>query len=79
VANQGNANAQVNIGVLYSLGIGISKSYKDSFKYAKLAANQGNMVGQSNLGYLYHTPLASSLKQSDNKKKARYSTSEPIV
>ena len=53
-ADQGNGNAQVNIGVLYSWGIGRPKSFKKSFKYAKLAADQGHMAGQSNLGYLYH-------------------------
>jgi TPR repeat protein len=52
-AQQGDANAQVNIGTLYYQGLGVTQSYTEAAQWFELAANQGNAQGQFNLGNMY--------------------------
>jgi len=52
-AQQGDADSQANLGVLYSKGQGVAQDYKEAVRLYKLAAQQGNATGQSNLGFMY--------------------------
>ena len=49
-ANQGNANAQNNLGIYYKT---VEKNDKEAFKWYTLSANQGNLAAQNNLGNYY--------------------------
>ncbi len=40
-AEQGNANAQYNLGVMYQQGWGVPRDYKKAVKWFRLAAEQG--------------------------------------
>jgi hypothetical protein len=52
-AEQGYADAQVNLGVMYTLGQGVRRNYKTAVKWYRLAAKQGHAGAQNNLGLLY--------------------------
>ena len=49
----GNAVAQIMVGVMYYTGIGIKKDYLEAVKWYKLAAEQGNASAQYSLGVMY--------------------------
>ena len=53
LAEQGNANAQTNLGVRYANGQGVPQDDTEAVRWYRLAANQGNAVAQTNLGLLY--------------------------
>ncbi len=53
LATQGNADAQFNLGQMYSNGHGVPQDYKEATKWYRLAANQGNASAQYNLGVNY--------------------------
>jgi uncharacterized protein len=53
LANQGNANAQTNLGSMYAEGKGVPQDYKTAVKWWTLAAEQGFAAAQSNLGLMY--------------------------
>jgi hypothetical protein len=52
-AEQGNANAQSNLGWLYYTGRGVLQHYKTALKWTTLGAEQGNANAQKNLGVMY--------------------------
>ena len=52
-ADQGNAVAQYNIGLIYKNGNGVPQNYAQAVKWYRLAADQGNADAQSNLGHMY--------------------------
>ncbi len=52
-AAQGNADAQFNLGVLYSRGRGIPQDYEEAANWFRKAAEQGDVPAQSMLGFLY--------------------------
>ena len=52
-AEQGNARAQYNLGVMYANGQGVSKNNKTALKWYRLAAEQGVTRAQTNLGFMY--------------------------
>ncbi len=52
-AEQGYADAQFNMGVMYSKGKGVPQDYKTAVKWYKLAAEQGYADAQFNLGLMY--------------------------
>jgi len=52
-AEQGNALAQNNLGVMYAEGKGVSKDDAEAVKWFRKSAGQGNSAGQSNLGEMY--------------------------
>ena len=54
LAEQGNAIAQNNIGLLYENGRGVPKSDAEAAVWYRLAAEQGYAIAQNNLGVLYH-------------------------
>ncbi|MBN2143302.1 MAG: sel1 repeat family protein [Candidatus Aureabacteria bacterium] len=55
LAEQGDAQAQHNLGVMYGKGKGVQKSDAEAFKWFLKAAEQGYAKAQSNLGVLYAT------------------------
>ena len=53
LAEQGNATAQYNLGVLYRDGQGVPQDYKTAVKRTRLSAEQGDADAQYNLGSMY--------------------------
>lgn len=53
MAEQGNAVAQYNLGVMYASGQGVKRDYQQAVKWYRLAAAQGHTLAQSNLGMMY--------------------------
>jgi S1-C subfamily serine protease len=53
LAEQGNAQAQFNLGVMYEFGRSAPQSYVEAAKWFRKAAEQGHPVAQSNLGEMY--------------------------
>lgn len=53
LAEQGNAYAQSNLGVMYDEGRGVPQDYKEAVKWYRLAAAQGYAGAQNNLGVMY--------------------------
>lgn len=52
-ADQGDADAQFNLGNLYNDGLGVPQDYKEAAKWYRLAAEKGTTDAQFNLGVLY--------------------------
>jgi uncharacterized protein len=53
LAENGNAKAQNNLGILYRKGLGVEKDSAEAFKWYKKAANQNFAKAQFNLGLMY--------------------------
>ena len=53
LAKQGNAEAQLNLGVMYYKGRGVPQDYQEAVKWYRLSAEQGNAEAQLNLGLMY--------------------------
>ena len=54
IAEQGNADAQNNLGVMYENGRGVPQDYAEALKWFRLAAEQGYARAQYNLGFMYY-------------------------
>ena len=52
-ADQGNASAQNNLGVMYDNGEGVLKDDAEAVRWYRLSADQGNASAQYNLGVSY--------------------------
>jgi TPR repeat protein len=52
-ADQGLADAQSNLGQMYTLGNGVPQDYVEAARLYKLAADQGNASAQMSLGNAY--------------------------
>ena len=52
-ADQGNASAQFNLGVMYADGQGVPQDHGEAAKWYRKAADQGNASAQFNLGVVY--------------------------
>lgn len=53
LAEQGDAEAQTSIGVMYENGIGVQQDYQQAVFWYRQAADQGYAVAQYNLGVVY--------------------------
>ncbi len=53
LADQGDATAQFNLGVMYESGDGVPRNAAAALKWYRKAADQGNADAQVNLGLLY--------------------------
>jgi TPR repeat protein len=53
LAENGNAKAQYNLGLLYRLGKSVSQNDRTAVKWYTLAAQQGSAEAQFNLGFMY--------------------------
>ena len=54
-AEQGDVEAQFNLGYMYATGEGIPKNYTEAVRWFRMAAEQGDTNAQYNLGYMYAT------------------------
>jgi hypothetical protein len=54
LAEDGDASAQCNLGVLYEQGRGVAQNYREAMRWFRLAALQGDASAQSNLGVMYY-------------------------
>ena len=52
-AQQGNSDAQNNLGFMYLNGMGVAQDYKEAVRWFRMAAAQGNAYSQSHLGRMY--------------------------
>ena len=52
-AEQGLANAQYNLGLMYERGEGVAQDYKEAMRWYRVAARQGFAQAQNNLGLMY--------------------------
>ena len=50
LAEQGHANAQFDLGVIYDNGDGVPQDYAEAVKWYRMAAEQGYATAQFNLG-----------------------------
>ena len=53
LAEQGDADAQFNLGVMYANGRGVPEDDTEAVRWYRLAADQGNAAAQVNLGIRY--------------------------
>ena len=53
-AEQGDANAQFNLGVCYYFGKSVVQNYKEAVKWYTKAAEQGDAAAEYNLGVFYY-------------------------
>ena len=53
LAEQGDARAQSNLGVMYYEGRGVPQDYQEALKWYRKAAEQGDEGAQSQLGLMY--------------------------
>jgi TPR repeat protein len=53
LAKQGDADAQYNLGAMYTNGKGVEKDQKEAVKWFRKSAEQGNAKGQFGLGVSY--------------------------
>ena len=54
LAEEGHANAQGNLGVMYANGQGVPQDYAQALIWLRKAADQGDAVAQNNLGGIYY-------------------------
>jgi TPR repeat protein len=52
-ADQGDAGAQNNLGLMYQVGHGVPRDYAEALKWYRLAAEQGAATAQTALGLMY--------------------------
>jgi len=53
LAEQGDADAQNNLGYMYENGNGVPQDYAEAVKWYRLAAEQGDAASQYRLGQIY--------------------------
>ena len=53
IAEQGDASAQFNLGLMYAKGKGVPQDYPAALKWFRKAAEQGNAAAQNSLGLMY--------------------------
>jgi uncharacterized protein len=53
IAEQGDAEAQYNLGVMYDDGTGVLQDYKEAVRLFRLSAEQGNIGAKTNLGWMH--------------------------
>jgi uncharacterized protein len=53
LAEQGDALAQYNLGLMYYIGLGVTLDLKEAVKWYRLAAEQGHARAQDILGMMY--------------------------
>jgi uncharacterized protein len=53
LADQGDARAQLNLGLMYANGRGVSQDYAAAITWYQKAADQGDAEAQLNLGLMY--------------------------
>ena len=54
LANDGDATAQFNLGIIYADGEGVPQDLKEAEKWWRMSAEQGHSDAQKNLGVMYN-------------------------
>ena len=54
LAEQGDADAQFNLALMYEDGLGVPQDYKEAVRLYRLSAEQGFAIAQFNLGVMYY-------------------------
>lgn len=67
LAEQGNSEAQHNLGVCYGKGLGVEKNPSEAVKWWTKSAEQGNAHAQFSLGFSYAWGLG--VGKDDNEAK----------
>ena len=62
LAEQGFANAQYNLGLMYDEGLGVTQDSAEAVKWFRKAAEQGNDHAQYNLGVMYQIPNYANIR-----------------
>ncbi len=75
-ANQGHAQAQYNLGVLYFYGEGVPKNYPQAVKWFRLSTDQGVPEAQFLLGYMYANGLGVRENKAESVKLYRLSADQ---
>jgi TPR repeat protein len=57
LAEQGDANAQYDLGVMYAKGMGVPQDFSKALGFYILAAEQGNALAQYSLGVMYENGM----------------------
>lgn len=57
MAEQGDAEAELVLGSMYDVGLGVRQDYREAMKWYRLAAEQGNAGAQFKLGSMYDIGL----------------------
>ena len=70
LAEQRNASAQYNLGLMYRRGDGVPQDDKEAVKWYRLAAEQGDARAQYNLGLMY--AQGQGVPQDDKEAVKRY-------
>ena len=78
-AEQGDAKAQVDLGVAYCNGTGVVADYKEAAKWFRKAAEQGNADGQYKLGVCYYSGIGVPKDQAEALKWLRKSAKQGDV
>ena len=63
LAEQGSAQAQYNLALMYNFGQGVPQDYKEAVKWYRLSAEQGVAQAQYNLGVMYGPPNFQKLRR----------------
>lgn len=79
LADQGNAKAQYNLGVMYRDGKGIAQNYAEAAELFRLAAEQGDAEAQLNLGLMYGTGQGIKQKYAEAVKWYRLAATQGDV
>jgi len=69
LAEKGDADAQLNLGVMYAFGEGVEMDDKEAFKWFRKAAEQNEVGAQYNLGMIYENGLG---VEKDDKEAVRW-------
>jgi len=67
-AQEGNADAQFNLGVIYGKGRGVDQDGNEAVRWYRKAADQGHVDAQNNLGVM----LLNGMDVSRKRKRGRY-------
>nr|WP_315042157.1 tetratricopeptide repeat protein [uncultured Moraxella sp.] len=66
LANQGDAQAQFNLGYMYNKGKDVRQDYSQALYWYQKSANQGNALAQNNLGGMYVRGVGQDYSQAFN-------------
>jgi TPR repeat protein len=78
-AEQGSADAQFNLGVMYAKGFGVTQDYAEAMKWYKQAAEQGYVPAQYNLGMMYDKGLGIARNDAEAVKWYRNAAEQGLV
>lgn len=53
VTDNGSADGQMNLGVMYEQGLGVAHDYVEAQKWYRQVADEGNADAQNNVGFMY--------------------------